>query len=171
MNKKKRSRYSPPSVLVSSTPYLRHYRTSISLVCSRPKRWTRVRVRRRVRIDVKHDTRHISLIQTRPSNTTRRSNGAASTDFQVQALRVQLCAIVVLTAVKSDNFVADDVVAWSEFRWQDSGDFEVVLDEGVGDPGSWGDDSGLADLGPFEGGGGEGRAIPLHQLVYLTCTV
>jgi hypothetical protein len=60
--------------------------------------------------------------------------------------------------------VADDIVPRREFSWQDSGDFEVVLDERVGYPGSWADNGGLADLGPFEGGGDEGRAVTCNLL-------
>ena len=130
-----------------------------SLVRPRPNRRPRKRIRTRIRINIKHNTRHIPLIQTRARHTTRRLYASTTANFQIQTLRIQLRPVVVLAAVQGDDFVPDDVVAWCEFRRQDGGGDEPVLDEAVGDPGSWGDDGGLGDFGPAEGGGGEGCAV------------
>ena len=61
-------------------------------------------------------------------------------------LRVQLRAIDILTTMKSNDLVANDVVARCEFGWNDSRDLEIVRDELVCNPGSWADDGGLGDL-------------------------
>jgi hypothetical protein len=146
-----------PAGVTSITPPLS--RTFTDLVRSSPQRRTRVSVSRRVRVDVENDTRHILLVQASTSNTASRSNRATSSNLQVQTLRVQLRTVNVLAAVECDNLMADDIVARRELGWQDGGDLEVVLDERVGDPCSWADDGGLRDLGPFQGAGGEGRAV------------
>ena len=61
--------------------------------------------------------------------------------------------------MQRNDLVTDDVVSRRKLSGEYSGNFKVVLDHCVGDPGSGSDDSGLGDLGPFKGTGGEGRAV------------
>jgi hypothetical protein len=70
--------------------------------------------------------------------------------------------------VQSNDFVADDVVAWRKVLGECSGNFEVVLDERVGYPDVGADDGGLRDLGPAEGAGREGCAVTWS---YVSCFV
>ena len=135
------------------------------LVRSRPHRRSRESVSAGVSVNVEHNARHIPLIQTRARHTTRRLHTATPPDLQVQTLRIQLRAVVILAPVQRDDFVPDDVVSRREFGRQNGGGDEPVLDEGVGDPGSWGDDGGLRDFGPAEGGGGEGCAVACAGVV------
>jgi hypothetical protein len=72
---------------------------------------------------------------------------------------VQLRAIILAPTMQRNNLMANDVVAWRQLGGQNGGYLEVVSDERVGDPSSWGYDGGLGDLGPAEGGGGEGCAV------------
>jgi hypothetical protein len=155
----KRSRYQSHSRLESPTSHLRRPEHPPILVRCSPQRRTRVSVSRWVRVDIEHDTRHVLLVQASTSNTASGGNRATSSNFQVQALRVQLCTVNVLAAVERNNLVANNVVTGRKLGWQDSGDFEVVLDERVGDPCSWTNDGGLRDLRPFERAGGESCAV------------
>lgn len=77
-------------------------------------------------------------------------------------LRVELCAVVASSAVQSDDFVADDVVASLQVSGDSGGRGEVRLDQVVGDPGSraaGSDQTTLRDLTPSKRAGGERRAV------------
>jgi hypothetical protein len=139
--------------------YLLNQRDPPPLIRSRPQRRTRVRVSSRVRVDVKHNPRHIPLIQARPCNPTRRSNRATSSNFQIQTLRVQLRTVIVLTAMQGNDLMANDVVSRRELRRQNSRRLEVILNKLVRDPSPRADNGRLRYLGPFEGAGGEGCAV------------
>lgn len=126
------------------------------LVRTGPNRRSRIRICIKLGIQVENDTRLIPLIQASTSNTSSRSYTTTSTDLQVETLRVQLGTIIILGAVKSNNFVANDVVTSFKVLGNYSRGREVVGEHLVGDPGSGstgGDKAGLRDLGPFKGRG------------------
>jgi hypothetical protein len=52
--------------------------------------------------------------------------------------------------MESNNLMTNDVIARRKLAGKDSGDFEAILDQLVGGPGSRADDAGLGDLGPAE---------------------
>jgi hypothetical protein len=81
------------------------------LVRGSPKRGTRERIAGVASIQIEPNTSLIPLVQARTGNTRRRRNSAATANLEVQALRVELRAIIVARTVQSNDLVADDVVA------------------------------------------------------------
>lgn len=122
------------SPLVSPSPLL-PISTDL-LVGSSPQCWTRESISGRVGVYVEHNTWHAPCVQAGASNTACRSNRATSTNLQVQALRVQLSAIIVLPTVKSDDLVTDDIVSCFKILRQGHGDLELIFDERVRSPGA-----------------------------------
>lgn len=132
-----------------------------SLVCSSPKSRARVCVGSRVGVDVEKYAWHAPSVKAGASNTAGGRNCAAAADLQVQALHVELGAVVVLTSVESDNLVADDIVTRCELSGNRGRDLETVADESVGDPGTGAraDNRRLRYLGPLQRAGSEGGTV------------
>lgn len=156
-------------MLPPTTDHILFSKPNNLLVRRRPNRRPRKRITRRIRINIKPNPRIIPLIQTRTRHSSRGRHTAAPSNLEVQALHIQLRAIVVLPAVQRNDLVADDVVAGRELCGQHGGRLEVVGDEGVGDPCAGGEDGGLGEFGPAEGGGGEGCAVACSHMVISYC--
>lgn len=143
----------PPHVLsalnIPHNPGLRHLPRPTrpfhpnSLVRRSPQRRSRNRIAGVASVKVEHDAGVIHLVQARSGNTIRGGDGSATTDLNVQALRIELSAIGVLRAVKSNDLMADDVVTGLQVTRDGGRGGEVVLDEVVGYPGV------AADVGPL----------------------
>lgn len=132
-----------------------------SLVCRSPECRTRESVAGGVGVNVEDYARHAPGVEASSGDTTSGGNASASANLQVDALRVQLRAVVILAAVQGNDLMTEDVVTGSKLgRNLDVGD-KVVLDERVGDPGVCGDDGVLRELGPPEGARGQGGAITI----------
>jgi len=134
------------------------------LVCSSPYSWTRVRIAGGVVVQAEQNTRVGPLVQRGASNTAGWRNRAAACHLQVQALGVELRAVIISSTVESNDLMADDVVASLEVPGDSCRRSEVVLDEFVCDPGSrttWSDQSTLGDLGPAKGARSERRAVTI----------
>lgn len=101
-----------------------------------PKSWSRNNIGRQGLIDVDQDTWVGWGVEFFTSSTSG-IGGTASSDLQVDALRVVLGSVCVLGRVKSDDFVAQDIVS----RCDSGRDFYspavVGGDELVGSPCSW----------------------------------
>lgn len=141
--------------LVSNSFFSGHRCFHRALVSSGPKSRARECVGSGVGVDVEDDSRLVPPVQARAWDTTAWGDVPAATNLQVQALGIQLSTVVVLSTMKSDDLVTDDVVSGCESGRDDSRAGEVVADELVSDPVSGGDESGLGDLAPAERAGAE----------------
>jgi hypothetical protein len=132
------------------------------LVCSSPQSRTGERVARRVVVQVEQNTRIVPLVKRCPGHTVCRSNRTAAGNLDVQALRIELGAIVAAPAMQRNDFVANNVVASLKVLRNDRGGGEAVLDEVVRSPctrATGGYEASLGELGPSEGGWAEGSAF------------
>ena len=83
-----------------------------------------------------------------------------------RTLRVELSAVVALTAVQGNDFVANDIVASLQILGDSSSRGEVGLDKVVGGPCSsaaWSDQTSLRDLAPAKSAGSEGGAVTVAR--------
>lgn len=122
-------------------------------ICTGPQGWPWVWVRCWVSIQVEEDARISPLVERRASNTTRRRNSAATSDFQVETLRIRLGAIVALRTVQGDNLVTDHVISGFQVLGQGVGGNKIVLDQLIRHPRArtaGGDQTRLRDLGPTQ---------------------
>lgn len=143
-----------PSIPHAPCPITKPLSSAIPLVRRSPQPRPRKRITHRIPINIKPNPRITLTIQRRARNTPTRLHTPTAPNLDVQALHIQLRAIILAPTVQRNDLVANDVIPGREFGRQDGADLEVVLDHGVGDPGAGGDDGGLAEFGPAEGGGG-----------------
>lgn len=90
--------------------------------------------REREEIQIKFNSRIVLGVERCTGDTTTGGNASGSTDTEVEALHVKLSTVVVLGTVKSNDFVAKDVVTGFQVLGDSGSEGEVIAGHGVGRP-------------------------------------